>query len=122
MTSTLYTPQRLEQFCRAAGQAAGLEGKTANLLANSLVQADLWGHQSHGVMRLFWYLSRVKSGATRVDAVPELVVDAGALAVIDGRDGLGQVTAQFAVKQAIERTKQHGVGAVSVRNSGHFGR
>ena len=121
MTTHRYSHLDLAQFCITTGKAAGLGDEAARLLADSLIQADLWGHQSHGVMRLFWYLKRLTSGATRVDAVPELLVDAGALAVVDGQDGLGQLTADFAIKQAIVRAKQHGVGAVSVRNSGHFG-
>ena len=33
----------------------------ARLLADSMVQADLWGHQSHGVLRAGWYLARLQS-------------------------------------------------------------
>jgi LDH2 family malate/lactate/ureidoglycolate dehydrogenase len=48
-------PDRLLKFATAAYAAAGLPGPDAHLCADTLVQADLWGHQSHGVMRLFWY-------------------------------------------------------------------
>jgi LDH2 family malate/lactate/ureidoglycolate dehydrogenase len=54
-------------------------------------------------------------------ARPQFVVEAGAVAVIDGRDGIGQVLAAFATREAIRRAKAHGVGAVAVRNSNHFG-
>jgi LDH2 family malate/lactate/ureidoglycolate dehydrogenase len=72
------------------------------------VQADLWGHQSHGVLRLSWYAARLKAGVCNPIAHPEIVVDAGAIAVIDG-------------KHAIRRAKIHGIGAVGLRNSNHFG-
>ncbi len=52
---------------------------------------------------------------------PELVTDAGAVAVIDGNNGIGQIVAKHAMEEAIQRAKRHGIGAVAVRNSGHFG-
>lgn len=51
----------------------------------------------------------------------ETVVDGGALAVVDGRDGIGQVLARNAMRDAIRRAKTHGVGVVALRNSNHFG-
>jgi len=52
---------------------------------------------------------------------PEFVVDAGAIAVIDGHDGVGHVLTVLATKEAVKRAKAHGIGAVGVRNSNHFG-
>jgi len=85
------------------------------------VQADAWGHASHGVMRTFWYGARIETGAMAAVTRPEWVTDAGALAVLDGHDGVGQVLARRAMASAIERAKAHGIGAVAVRASGHFG-
>jgi len=79
------------------------------------------GHQSHGVMRLSWYVARLRSGACTPVARPVPVVDAGAIGVWDGQDGMGQVLAARAMEDAIARAKAHGIGAVAVRNSGHFG-
>ena len=96
--------------------------KDAALLAESLVQADLWGHQSHGVMRrLPWYARRLQSGVMRAVTRAETIVDAGAIAVIDGHDDIGQVLAAQATREAMRRAKRHGIGAVAVRNSNHFG-
>ena len=108
-------------FATDCGRALGLAPGPAALLADTLVQADLWGHPSHGVMRLFWYGARLRSGATRADAQPEVVANPPALSVIDGQDGLGQVMAEAAMAQAIRAARAHGIGAVAVRNSGHFG-
>jgi len=104
-----------------AYRSLGLPSGDAELLADSLVQADLWGHQSHGVMRTFWYGARIESGAIRSVTEPELRLDGGAIAVMDGRDGVGQVIARLAMREAIRRSREHGVGVVAVRNSGHFG-
>ena len=111
----------LAAFATSAYRAVGLPEADAGLLADSLVQADLWGHQSHGVMRIFWYGDRIQSGATKAVTTPEFVVDSGAIAVLDGHDGVGQIVAARAMESAIERAKAHGIGAVAVRNSGHFG-
>ena len=85
------------------------------------MQADLWGHQSHGVLRLPWYLARLKAGVCTVVAAPSFVVDAGAVAVIDGGDAMGQVLTAHAMRDAIRRAKAHGIAAVALRNSNHFG-
>jgi LDH2 family malate/lactate/ureidoglycolate dehydrogenase len=98
-----------------------MQDEEARLAADTLVQADLWGHQSHGVMRLPWYVARLRSGACAPVAEMERVVDAGAIGVWDGKDGMGQVLAARAMEDAIARAKAHGIGAVAVRNSGHFG-
>lgn len=121
MTAQLFAEDDLAAFANSAYVALGLPNHDAELVADTLVQADLWGHQSHGIMRTFWYAARIQSGAMKPAIVPELVVDGGAIAVIDGRDGVGQVIASNAMREAIKRAKNHGIGAVAVRNSGHFG-
>src|ERR1044072_8583914 len=73
------------------------------------------------MLRLPWYLKRLKSGATAPVARPETVVDNGAVLVIDGHHGLGQVLTHRATALGVERARRHGVSSVAVRNSGHFG-
>ncbi|MDB5543111.1 MAG: putative oxidoreductase YbiC [Hyphomicrobiales bacterium] len=114
-------PQALRDFATAIYEKLGMPPADAQLAADTLVQADLWGHQSHGVMRLSWYAARLESGVARPVAAPELVVDAGAVAVIDGHDGMGQVLTAYGARDAIRRAKAHGIGAVAIRNSNHFG-
>ncbi|MEM7377464.1 MAG: Ldh family oxidoreductase [Pseudomonadota bacterium] len=111
----------LARFASAVYEAMGVAPSSAFTVADSLAQADAWGHPSHGVMRTFWYAKRIASGATRLDRSPEVVVDASALAVVDGHNGIGQVVAQTAMHEAVDRAKRFGVGAVAVRHSGHFG-
>ena len=112
---------RLIEFGAAVYASAGVPEADAQLLADTLVQADLWGHQSHGVLRLGWYLERIRNGVMKPITQPEFVVDAGAIAVIDGHDGVGQVLTRFATKEAIRRAKAHGIAAVGLRYSNHFG-
>ncbi|MEM7043179.1 MAG: Ldh family oxidoreductase [Pseudomonadota bacterium] len=121
MPNALITVDRLRDFATSVYRTLGMPDDNAALLADTLVQADLWGHQSHGVMRTFWYAKRIQSGATRAAAPSEVIVDGGAIAVVDGQDGVGQVVAARAMEEAIARAKGHGIGAVAVRHSGHFG-
>ena len=114
-------PDRLLDFATAAYVRAGMPEADARLAADTLVQADLWGHQSHGVLRLPWYVARLKAGVCDPVAKPDLVVDAGAIAVMDGHDAMGQVLTARAMEDAIRRAKAHGIGAVALRRSNHFG-
>jgi len=112
---------RLTEFAAAVYAGAGMPEADARLVADTLVQADLWGHQSHGVLRLGWYLDRVRNKVMNPVTRPEIAVDAGAAAVIDGHDGVGHVLTVLATREAVKRAKAHGIGVVGVRNSNHFG-
>ena len=112
---------KLIDFATAVYAQAGMPERDAHLVADTLVQADLWGHQSHGLLRLGWYLDRIRNGVMKPVTEPEFVVDAGSVAVIDGHDGVGHVITELATREAIKRAKVHGLGAVGVRMSNHFG-
>ncbi|MBX9905865.1 MAG: Ldh family oxidoreductase, partial [Burkholderiales bacterium] len=112
---------KLIEFCTAVYAGQGVPEADARLIADTLVQADLWGHQSHGVLRLDWYLDRLRNKVMNPVTQPEFVIDGGAMAVIDGHDGVGHVLAKLAAEEAIKRAKKHGIGAVGVRMSNHFG-
>lgn len=108
-------------FAAATSEAHGVPPADARLLADTLVTAELWGHPSHGMLRLSWYLGRIASGATAAVAAPDVVSDNGAVLVVDGHGGLGQVLTDRAVTWGVERAGRHGISAVAVRDSGHFG-
>jgi LDH2 family malate/lactate/ureidoglycolate dehydrogenase len=112
---------RLIDFAAAVYSGAGMPEADARLVADTLVQADLWGHQSHGVLRLGWYLDRVRNKVMNPVTKPEFAVDAGAVAVIDGHDGVGHVLTALATREAVKRARAHGIGVVGVRMSNHFG-
>ena len=114
-------PDRLTAFGTDVLVSLGVPAADARLVADSLVTADLWGHPSHGMLRLPWYAARLRSGVMRAPTDEQLVVDAGAVAVMDGRDGVGQVVTDRACTEAVARAGRHGVGVVAVRNSNHFG-
>ena len=115
------SPGELIEFAKAVYCSIGVPEQDALLAADTMVQADLWGHQSHGLLRLAWYYARLRSGAMKAKTVTSLVVDSNAIAVLDGGDGIGQVIAKRAVDESVARAGKHSVGVVSVRNSNHFG-
>ncbi len=101
--------------------ALGVPEQDAELVSDSLVTADMWGHASHGMLRLPWYSARLRSGAMKAVTEPSTILDTGALAVMDGHDGIGQVLTNLACEDAVRRAESHGAGVVGVRNSNHFG-
>src|SRR5258706_2386520 len=113
--------EKLRAFAQLVYPRAGMPPDDAALVADSLVQADLWDHQSHGVLRLDWYRARIVAGKMAAVTEARIAIDSGAIAMIDGNDGVGQVLAERAMREAIARAKRHGIGAVGVRNSNHFG-
>lgn len=119
--SPLSDPTVARRVTRDILETAGVRTDNAETTARHLVLADLRGVHTHGLVRLPVYVPRLKSGATRADAEPEIVVDNGSTVVVDGHHGLGQVTSEFAMRRAIERATELGVGTVAVRHSEHFG-
>lgn len=119
--SKLVNPDDLRSFGEAILIAHGVPQIDAHLLSDSLVAAELWGHSSHGMLRLPWYVERLRSGVMKAVTRSEAVIDNGALVVLDGHDGIGQVLTAQATRLGIERARAHGVSAIGVRNSNHFG-
>ena len=113
--------EELADFGSAVLTSLGVPDDDARLVSESLVTADLWGHPSHGMLRLGWYVARLRSGVMKPVTAPETVLDGGAVVVLDGCDGVGQVVTDAACRLAVERAGEHGIGVVAVRNSNHFG-
>ena len=74
-TSMRIDAQKLLEFATAVYAGAGMPQQDAHLVADTLVQADLWGHQSHGVLRLGWYLDRIRNGVMKPVTNPEFVIE-----------------------------------------------
>lgn len=91
-------------------------------MADQLVQANLAGHDSHGVGMLPSYVDGVVNDRLKINSHPSVVVDAGALLTLDGNAGYGQVNGFETMQMGIERAATHGVAVVGLRNSYHIGR
>jgi LDH2 family malate/lactate/ureidoglycolate dehydrogenase len=111
----------LQNFTSKIFVAAGMAENNAALAARALVNADARGVESHGVVRLAVYLDRIEMGGSSATALPFVSKEHGAIAVMDGNNALGLVSGYFGMNKAIELATNFGIGAVSVKNSGHFG-
>jgi L-2-hydroxycarboxylate dehydrogenase (NAD+) len=101
--------------------AMGMPDAAAAAASSVLVYADLRGVDSHGVSNMFpIYKHWFESGHLDPRAEPEVVADAPAVATIDDHRGLGLATCHAAMDLAIDKARVCGIGAVAVRNSGHF--
>lgn len=118
---TSYPVERVRRVITDIIAAVGLDPEMARVFADSIVAADLRGVKSHGTIRVPEYVRRVESGVMDPRAEPHFVRDEGAVGLLDGGNGFGQVAASTAMHRAIEKAGTHGIGLVGVRNSNHFG-
>lgn len=112
----------LKAVVRAVVERAGSSEREARLVAEQLVEANLTGHDSHGVGMLPRYVEALGEGGLRTNQRLRVVNDAGALLMLDGNAGFGQVMAHDAMVLGIERAAQHGVAVLGLANSHHIGR
>ena len=113
---------RLVDFVAAVMGAAGSAPPEARAIATRLVDSNLVGHDSHGVLRVGKYLDWVRDGTLKPNTPPETVFESDTIAIVDGRRGFGQVTGEWATRLGIAKAKSKGIAMVGLRNCGHLGR
>lgn len=116
------SPSELRQLIYELLEAAGTPSDLAEYVGDSLVAANLAGHDSHGIIRVLAYLDQVSSGALDPAARAEVVKCSGAMAMIDGKWGWGQPAMRLATETAIELAGQYGIGLAAVDRGYHIGR
>lgn len=102
--------------------AAGTPSDIAPHVAHSLVESDLVGHESHGVVRVRQYLDAIRAGDLTPDARPQIIQENGAVITVDACRGFGQLAAGWTMDATIRRAKEYGIAAASLVNCGHVGR
>ncbi len=110
-----------KEFVKEIFKALNATEEDAEVVADVLVKADLFGISSHGVQRVSRYVGGIKVGNVNVRPKVRVVKDLGATALIDADNGLGQPVSAKAMELAIEKARNYSVGLVLVRNSNHFG-
>ena len=108
-------------FCIEIFEAVAVPGEQADAIARNLVEADLRGVESHGVVRLPIYAQRLAVLATNPTPSVRVVRETLTTAVMDGDNGMGQWVAMRAMAKALEKAKDGECAFVAVRNSNHFG-
>jgi uncharacterized oxidoreductase len=112
----------LTDAAAAAFAAAGCEPPEARAIAENLVEANLFGHDSHGIGLVPRYLDNVRLSLAVPNERARIVADHGALVSIDGRRGFGQSIGAQAMDIVIERARAHGVCVAGVHNAHHLAR
>ena len=115
------TAARLVAFTKRAFEAAGLPASDAEAVATLMVEADLRGSDTHGVIRLPINIKRLKAGGNNPRPNIRLVQDRPSAALVDGDNGIGHLVMRFATQTAIAKAKQQGVAWVGARMSNHAG-
>lgn len=103
-------------------EACGSSVAESRRIADNLVEANLTGHDSHGVIRVPRYVEYLGDGTAVADQTLDTLVDQGSLMLVDGGYGMGQTVGPLAVKAGIDRANEHGLAIVALRKAGHLGR
>ena len=112
----------LRRTAQAILEAVGTPSDSAQAVSEALVEANLAGHDSHGVIRLMQYVTAMRQGLVKPAARATVAARHGATATVDGAWGWGQPAARLATQTAIELANESGVGAVTLVNGYHIGR
>jgi uncharacterized oxidoreductase len=117
-----YDHRRLDELITAIFTAAGCGASEAAVVSEHLVQANLTGHDSHGVIRTPIYVQWLAEGKVLANQRLDVILENDMLAVVDGRMGLGQSIAWQAMEFGIAKSRRSGAAIIALRNSGHIGR
>ena len=121
------TEKDAKQYAASLLRAVGCPAAEARLVADVMITANLRGVDSHGILRLPIYLKRLRLNVPKVGKLinpkPKMKVTQkkGATAVFNGDRGMGQLAGTRAMGLCIELARKHGIAAVGVVNSNHFG-
>jgi uncharacterized oxidoreductase len=113
---------RLTALTAAIFRAAGCQAPEAECVATHLVEANLVGHDSHGVIRVSHYVRWLREGKVLPGRTIQLVFENEVIAVVDGQFGFGQSVGEQAMRLGIDKAARHGVAVIALRNAGHLGR
>lgn len=111
----------LARLCTKIFHVYGVPQREAEQVSAALVEANLRGHDSHGVIRAPKWIQGITAGGINPRCAPKILRESPAMALLDGDRGLGCIVAHVAVDHALEKAKRVGVAVVSVRRASHIG-
>ncbi len=117
-----YSPDALKSFASAVLDIYGCDALESDIVASHLVDANLTGHDSHGIGMLPLYGEQVLDGNLVPNQSPDLQPAIGAISVVDAKRGFGHRMALLALDHAMQDIDIHKVGILALRNSGHVSR
>ncbi|HEX4835226.1 MAG TPA: Ldh family oxidoreductase [bacterium] len=122
MEAIRFRVQDLQELAVRIFRAVETPADTAQIVASALVDANLAGHDSHGVIRIPDYVERIRRGDVRPMARPRVLAHRAATALVSGEWGFGQLAGLAAIDEAVTRVREYGVAAVGVVRCNHLGR
>jgi LDH2 family malate/lactate/ureidoglycolate dehydrogenase len=112
----------LRQFVYEICCAAQAPATVAQRIADSLVESNLVGHDSHGVLRVPEYVERIQTGALQLHGEVKILRETPATALVDCGWNLGQVAIPQGMELAMAKARVNGIGMVVLGNCDHTGR
>jgi len=112
---------KLKEIVSTIFEKNGLTKADSATMADSLLDANLRGMHSHGVLRVENYIKRIKLGGTDPHAEIKVIRETPISAVLDGGNGLGAIVSTKAMEICRRKAEEVGIGCVAVRNSNHYG-
>ena len=113
---------QLQKFGEAVFKASGADKDAAIQVTERLIEANLFGHDSHGIGMIPAYVMGIKEGQLKPASILSVEQDRGVFLLLNGNAGFGQLIAKNAMQLAISRTQKLGAAVVGLKNSYHIGR
>ena len=113
---------KLREIATALLRGAGASDEEAAIVSRHSIDANLAGHDSHGIIQIPTYIDRIDVGHLVPQAPFEVVRDTSTITVIDGHWGFGYTVSEKAMRMTIDKAREHGVAATTVYRQGHVGR
>jgi LDH2 family malate/lactate/ureidoglycolate dehydrogenase len=113
--------QSLRRFCENIFLKVGLSQEDAFIVADSLIFSNIRGIDSHGIVRLPFYVQRLREEGTKLKPRIQKIKERAASVLLDGDNGMGQIVGMYATDLAMEKAKGAGVCFVGVKGSSHYG-
>src|SRR5947209_17215188 len=110
-------PEGLRRLTSSVFAAADCPQEEAERIARYLVEANLAGHDSHGVIRVPSYIDWLRAGKVLPNKTLRVVYENDVIAVVDGEFGFGQSLGEQAMKLGMDKSSRHGVAVIALRNS-----
>ncbi len=111
----------LNNTVQAVLQGAGINPADAEFVADSLIDAEIRGVESHGLMRLESYIERINKKLINVHPNISVVNENGSIIQVNGDNGLGQVITKKALDICMERADESAIAFATIKNTNHFG-
>lgn len=118
----LFPPDKLRAFTLQVFQKVGVSPEDAEIVTDSLIEANLRGVDTHGITRVLGvYIKRIQAGVMSPRTELEVVRENASTALIDCKNSIGQVAATRAMQLAIKKARETGTAFVAVTHSNHYG-